>query len=156
MVATIAGRRINGQLNAQGGAYSLTVPPQISANISWFRAGCLALVAAFGYEVAFDPAMDIVRRQILEYHDRRMVTFMTTAQGDFPLAERRILRIIAPTWKSGWAARFGRRFLKYPSRGDRSFYDRPEKYGVGSGVEMTTYEYVGWPEPARFGMPEAA
>ncbi len=185
VVATIAGRKINGQLNAQGGAYSLTVPARINkpdtraflhqtvragasitleheryaelgANISWFRAGYLALVAAFGFEVAFDPAMEIVRRQILEYDDRRMVTFMTIAQGDFPGSERRILRIIVPTWKSGWAVQFGRRFLNYPSRGDLSFYDRLEKYGAGSGVEMTTYEYVGRPEPARFGMPEAA
>ena len=60
---------------------SLTVKYQpfseLGAKISWFRSGYLALFAVAGYQLPLDPAMQIVRRQILECDERRMVTFTT-------------------------------------------------------------------------------
>ena len=53
--------------------------------LAGLRAGYLALVAAFGYEVAgLDPAMEIVRRQILEYDDRRMAHVYDDRPRRFP------------------------------------------------------------------------
>jgi len=43
-----------------------------------------------GYKIVLDPAMDIVRTQIRECDERRMLTFVADAQEDFPLTIRRV------------------------------------------------------------------
>jgi hypothetical protein len=109
--AIIGGLQINGELNTSQGAYALKIPRKINkpgtheslekvgkvgaqlmlqyesfselgAKISWLRSGYLALFAMAGYEVAFDPAMQIVRQQILEWDQRRMITFTSEALQD--------------------------------------------------------------------------
>jgi hypothetical protein len=112
--ATIGDLRVNSEVYFAGGRYSLVVPRHINrpgtldalkdiaragtpltveyrpfselgAKISWFRSGYLALFAAAGYQLALDPAMQIVRRQILECDERRMITFTTAVPDDIPL-----------------------------------------------------------------------
>ena len=68
--------------------------------------------------------MQIVRKQILECNERRMITFTSEAQQNIPFTERRIPRVLAPQWHLDWAVQFGRYFVQFPSPGDMSFYDR--------------------------------
>jgi hypothetical protein len=179
--ATIGDLRVNGELHTSGGQYSLRIPPKINkpgtnealrnvaragaaltvqhesyselgANISWLRSGYLALFAIAGYKVALDPAMQIVRQQILECDERRMITFTSVVQHDIPLTERRILRVLAPKWHLGWAVQFGRYFVQFPSPGDMTFYDRMAAYGLEPIVQHTTYENMGWPTKPTFGL----
>ena len=81
---------------------------ELGARISWLRAGYLALVALQGYSVVLDSALDIVRTQIPECDERRMLTFVTDVSQDIPLTIRRVLRVLAPTWHQGWITQFGR------------------------------------------------
>jgi hypothetical protein len=43
---------------------------ELGAKMSWFRSGFLALFSAFGYRFSFDPALAIVKRQILSPESR--------------------------------------------------------------------------------------
>jgi len=108
--ATIGGITVNGQLHAKDGSYSLTIPrhlnrpgtseelqrlgragisltgeherySELGARISWLRAGHLALVAMEGCKIVLDPAMDIVRTQIRECDERRMLTFVANSES---------------------------------------------------------------------------
>ena len=108
-----------------------------------------------GYRIILDAAMDIVRKQILECDERRMVTFITVAQEDFPLTIRRVLRVVDPAWHSGWAVQFGPYVVNLPSQGDMSFYERLTRFGLPPSVRNTTYQYVGWPTTPTFGLPQS-
>lgn len=181
--AMIGGLPVNGELHTSQGTYALKIPRKINkpgthesleklgkvgaqltvqhesfselgAKISWLRSGYLALFAMAGYEVPFDPAMQIVRQQILEWDERRMITFTSEAPFDIPLSERRILRVLAPEWDLGWAVQFGRYFVRFPSPGDTTFYDRLAQNGLGPRVRNTTYQVVGWPNEPLFGLPQ--
>jgi len=185
--ATIGGITVNGHLHARHGSYSLSIPPQINrpgtsealrqlarkgatltveyeryaelgARISWLRAGYLALVAMEGYKVVLDPAMDIVRTQILECDERRMLTFVGDAIDDFPLTIQRVLRVVEPSWHRGWTVQFGPYLVNLPSMGDVTFYDRLATHGLPPAAQQTVYEYLGWPTKPTFGLsqPEAA
>jgi hypothetical protein len=173
---------VNGTLHAVDGKYSLEIPAKINkpgtsellkerakagaqltlqhepfselgARISWLRSGYLALVAFYGFRVAYDPAMEIVRKQIMECDGRKMVTFTSDVQLDFPLRTWRILKVIDPAWDKGWAVQFGKYFVRLPSLGDMDFYDRIVSLGgVEPKVNNTTYEYQGWPTRPTFGM----
>lgn len=178
--ATIGDMRVNGELLKSEGQYSLQIPPTINkpgtskalpnvarvgtqltieykhfaelgAKISWFRSGYLALFAVTGYELALDPAMEIVRKQILECDDRRMITFTSEAPQDIPLTVRRILGVLAPEWHRGWAVEFGRYFLHFPALGDTSFYDRMAAHAF-EPVTHYSYRYLGWPSEPTFGL----
>lgn len=179
--ATIGGITVNGQLHAKDGSYSLTIPKhlnrpgtseelqrlgrvgtsltveherysELGARISWLRAGYLALVAMEGYKIVLDPAMDIVRTQIRECDERRMLTFVADAQENFPLTIRRVLRVLEPAWHVGWTVQFGPYLVNLPSLGDMSFYERLANNGLSPTVQQTTYEYVGWPATPTFGL----
>ena len=179
--ATIGEITVNGQLHAKDGSYSLTIPKELNkpgtsevlqrlgragasvtveheryselgARISWLRAGYLALVAMQGYEIVLDPAMDIVRTQIRECDERRMLTFVADAQEDFPPTIRRVLRVLDPAWHRGWTVQFGGYLVNLPSLGDMTIYERLAKNGLSPTVQHTTYEYVGWPATPSFGL----
>lgn len=174
---------VNAELHTLGGKYSLRVPAKINkpgtsdalqevartgaqlmveharfaelgAKISWFRAGYLALFAVSGYELAVDPAFEIVRQQILECDERKMISFTSEAREDIPLTVRRILRVLAPEWHHGWAVEFGRYFVHFPVLGDTSFYDRMAAHALDP-ISQYTYRYVGWPRQPTFGLPNA-
>jgi len=178
--AAVGDLRVNAEVHLANGRYSLVVPrhvnkpgttdnlkavvrqgrsitveyrrfSELGAKISWFRAGYLALFAVAGYAFALDPAMEIVRRQILECDERRMVTFTSEVPDDIALSVHRILRVRAPDWHRGWAVQFGRYFLHFPFAGDLDFYERMASRGSAVTPYTTTYEYVGWPTEPTFG-----
>lgn len=178
--AAIGDLRVNAEVHLSGGRYSLVVPrhvnkpgtadklktiaqpgrsmtveyrrfSELGAKISWFRAGYLALFAVAGYAFALDPAMELVRNQILECDERRMVTFTSEVSDDIPLSVHRILRVRAPDWHRGWTVEFGRYFLHFPSAGDMDFYERMATCGSAATPYTTTYEYLGWPTEPTFG-----
>jgi hypothetical protein len=97
--------------------------------------------------------MKIVRQQILEPDKRRMITFTSEAQQVVPLTVRRLLRVLEPDWHRGWIVQFGRYFVQFPSPGDMAFYDRIATNGLQPNGGLTTYENMGWPERATFGLP---
>jgi hypothetical protein len=171
---------VNAELHTSGGKYSLQVPTKINkpgtsdtlqtvarmgaqltveheryadlgAKISWFRSGYLALVAVTGYELALDPAFEIVRKQILECDERKMITFTSEAPEHIPLTVRRILHVLAPEWHRGWAVEFGRYFVHFPALGDMSFYDRMAAHAFDL-VTQYSYRYMGWPSEPTFGL----
>ncbi|MSV34464.1 MAG: hypothetical protein EXQ47_02535 [Bryobacterales bacterium] len=179
--ATIGGITVNGQLNAKDGSYALTIPrhlnrpgmsealqrlgragasltveherySELGARISWLRAGYLALVAMEGYKIVLDPAMEIVRTQIQECDERRMLTFVADAQADFPMTIRRVLRVLEPAWHRGCTVQFGPYLVNLPSLGDMTIYERLANNGLSPAVQHTTYEYVGWPITPTFGI----
>ena len=127
---------------------------ELGARISWLRSGYLALFAVAGYKLALDPAMQIVRQQILDSDERRMITFTSEAQQDFPLTVRRILRVLEPHWHRGWVVQFGRYLVQFPSPGDMTFYQRIATHGLTHSAQLTTYEHIGWPTRATFGLPQ--
>lgn len=170
---------LNAELHTSGGKYSLQVPTKINkpgttdtlqrvaqmgaqltveharyadlgAKISWFRSGYLALFAVTGYELALNPAFEIVRKQILECDERKMITFTSELQQDIPLTVKRILRVLAPEWHRGWSVEFGRYFVHFPALGDTSFYDRMAVRAFDPITEYT-YQYLGWPGEPTFG-----
>ena len=172
---------VNAELHTSEGKYSLQVPTRVNkpgtrdalqnaarmgaqltvkheryaelgAKISWFRSGYLALFAVAGYELALDPAFEIVREQILECDERKMVTFTSEVPEDIALTVRRILRVLAPEWHHGWAVEFGRYFVHFPALGDTSFYDRMAAHVSDSIIYR--YQYMGWPSEPTFGRPE--
>ena len=55
----------------------------LGAKISWLRSGYLALFAVAVYKLSLDPAIQIVRRQILECDERTMVTFTSELRTPF-------------------------------------------------------------------------
>jgi len=171
---------VNAELHTSGGKYSLQVPTKINkpgtsdtlqsvarmgaqltveheryadlgAKISWFRSGYLALVAVTGYELALDPAFEIVRKQILECDERKMITFTSEAPEHIPLTVRRILHVLAPEWHRGWAVEFGRYFVHFPALGDMSFYDRMAAHAFDP-ITQYSYRYMGWPSEPTFGL----
>ena len=171
---------VNAELHTSAGKYSLRVPTKINkpgtsetlqnvarmgaqltveheryaelgAKISWFRSGYLALFAVAGYEVALNPAFEIVRKQILECDERKMITFTSEVQEDVPLSVKRILRVLAPEWHHGYAVEFGRYFVHFPALGDTSFYDRMAAHAFDP-ITHYTYRYLGWPTEPTFGL----
>jgi hypothetical protein len=176
----IAGLHINGELHTSEGLYSLQIPRKINkpgtgealhdvaqigarltveherfadlgAKISWFRSGYLALFAVGGYELSLDPAMKIVRKQVLECDERQMLCFTSEVPQDIPLSVCRIMRVLGPPWHRGWAVEFGPYFVHFPSAGDMSFYDRLAAH-VLEPVTQYTYQYVGWPAEPTFNL----
>ena len=175
--------KVNCELHSSGGQYALKVPSKINkpgttdalqrvarqgarltveherfselgAKISWLRSGYLALFAVGGYKVALDPAMQIVRQQIISFDERKVIAFTSEVPQEIPLTERRILRVLAPSWHRGWAVQFGRYFVQFPSPGDMTFYDRMATDGLKPIVQHTTYKNMGWPTHATFGLPQ--
>jgi hypothetical protein len=171
---------VNAELHTSGGKYSLQVPTKINkpgtsdtlqsvarmgaqltveheryadlgAKISWFRSGYLALVAVTGYELALDPAFEIVRKQILECDERKMISFTSEVPEHIPLTVRRILHVLAPEWHRGWAVEFGRYFVHFPALGDTSFYDRMAAHAFDP-ITQYSYRYIGWPSEPTFGL----
>ncbi|HWE51241.1 MAG TPA: HNH endonuclease [Bryobacteraceae bacterium] len=176
--------QVNGQLHAANGTYSLQIPKKLNkpgtserlqqlgqvgtkltveherfaelgAKISWLRSGYLALVAVAGYQLVLDPAMEIVRRQILENDGRLMVTFTFEVNRDIPFSERRILQALAPEWDRGWAVQFGRYLVRFPSLGDMEFYNRLAANVSTSIARESSFQSFEWPREPTFGLPDA-
>ena len=124
---------------------------ELGAKISWFRSGYLALCAVTGYELVLNPAFEIVRKQILECDERKMITFTSEALEDIRLTVKRILRVLAPEWHRGWAVEFGRYFVHFPALDDDSFYDRMAAHAFDP-ITQYTYRNMRWPSEPTFGL----
>lgn len=96
---------------------------ELGAKMSWFRSGFLALFAAFGYRFSFDPALSIVKRQILSHESRLIYSFTIEIPQSLAWPDWRILEIPAPRCTG---VVFGRYVMVYPHRGDVQFYERLE------------------------------
>jgi hypothetical protein len=96
---------------------------ELSAKMSWFRSGFLALFAAFGYRFSFDPALEIVKRQLRSPDKRMIYSFLIEIPPRFGWSQWRILEIPEPR---STGVMFGSYVLIYPHRGDVGFYDRLE------------------------------
>lgn len=96
---------------------------ELGAKMSWFRSGFLALFAAFGYRFSFDPALAIVKRQILSPESRLIYSFTIEIPRSLAWSDWRILEIPEPRCTG---VVFGRYVMVYPHRGDVKFYERLE------------------------------
>lgn len=125
---------------------------ELGKNISWLKAGYLVMVGEYGFKIAFDPAMEIVRRQILEIDQRRMVTFLREERHLDPLLASSVMitRVLQPVDHRGWVVVIGRFLLDYPLRDDMTFYERLAKY-ADSRSHGTTLKVMSKPTVARFG-----
>jgi hypothetical protein len=94
---------------------------ELGAKISWFRSGFLALFAAFGYRFSFDPALVIVKRQLLSPESRLIYSFTIDIPQSLAWSDWRILEIPEPRCTG---VVFGRHVMVYPHRGDVTFYER--------------------------------
>lgn len=139
------------QKAARGTQLQLNTKPrsELGKNISWLKAGYLVLVAEYGFNIAFDPAMAIVRKQILEIEERKMVTFLREDKQDVPVSRRATCRVLAPRDHNGWVVILGRFALDYPLKGDMTFYDRLAHH---AGLSTTsTLKVMATPTAACFG-----
>lgn len=98
----------------------------LGARISWLRSGFLALFAAYGYRLSFNPALAIVKRQIREPESRLIYSFSIEtpeSRQSRPWSDWRILTIPEPRCTG---VLFGRYLMLYPEPGDVQFYERLE------------------------------
>lgn len=178
--ARIGGTTLSAELLSENGRYSLRVPAhlyspganetllrigkagasltvqsipyaELGAKISWLRSGYLALFAVRGYEFALDPALDVVRRQIIECGARKMVTFTSELSQDLPFTQRLIATVLEPSSHGGSVVMFGRYVLHFPAPGDMTFYERLAARADGQ-EHLTTCRNVGWPTEPTFGL----
>ncbi|HEY5616706.1 MAG TPA: hypothetical protein VIK60_02105 [Vicinamibacterales bacterium] len=98
--------------------------------------------------------MDIVRRQIIECDERKMITFTSELPQDYPFTRRVVATVLEPQSHGGYAVLFGRYVLHYPAAGDLTFYDRMAERADGN-THVTTCRVEGWPTEPSFGMPAA-
>ena len=135
-------------------AYSGDRYSVLGANISWLRSGYLAAFALFGYKVVFDPAMQIVRTQILKNETRHIVSHLTNIPTEVQARARGpfLAFIESPPLERGLCVAFGRHGVLLPGPGDMTFYDR-----IAADIELrgqpcnTTLSFIGWPTEPAFG-----
>jgi hypothetical protein len=107
------------ELDFAGERYS-----ELGANISWLRSAYLALVAFYGYELAFDSAYEIVRRQILFPDNRLIYSWMLPIPERVSFKRRGIVSVRDDYGETSLGAVFGRHAVLCPRVGDDTFYDR--------------------------------
>jgi hypothetical protein len=96
---------------------------ELGAKMSWFRSGFLALFATFGYRFSSDPALSIVKRQLLSHDSSLIYSFTIEIPQTLDWSDWRILEIREPRCTGGV---FGRYVMVYPHPGDMHFYERLE------------------------------
>jgi hypothetical protein len=94
---------------------------ELNANMSWFRSGFLALVAAFGYARSFDSAYQIVKRQLQVPGTAIISCFTINAPWDVTWWPWHLVDMSDPP---SIGVLFGKHLLLYPRLGDVTFYDR--------------------------------
>ena len=124
---------------------------ELGARISWVRSGYLLLFAVLGYSIVADPALDIVRRQILEPDNALSRTFLINLPGPPPWSERRLAKIIEPPSRAGWMVQIGPFGTLFPQCGDMAFYERISKL-AGSATGPMRCEAYEWPTEPLFGL----
>ena len=125
----------------------------LAANISWLRSAYLATFAVFGYRVVSDPAMQIVRRQILEKDEHRMICFLRIFPEALPWSEPRMGVLHGASLAGGWMVQFGPYGVMLPGPGDLTFYDRIAAEVERSEPSPATVQLYEWPARPTFGLP---
>ena len=120
---------------------------ELNANMSWFRSGFLAVVAAFGYAWSFDPAYQIVRRQLQNPGTTIIPCFTINTPWDVPWWPWHLALMSDP---SAIGVLFGKYLLLYPRLGDVSLYERldadSKKPGPPRTLQLVPYEWKS-PDP---------
>ena len=115
---------------------------ELNANMSWFRAGFLALVAAFGYARSFDSAYQIVKRQLQNPGTTIIRCFTIDTPWDVPWWPWHLVDVLDP---SAIGVLFGKYLLLYPCLGDVTLYDRLDadsrKGGPPRPLQLVPYEW---------------
>lgn len=96
---------------------------ELGAKMSWLRSGFLALFATFGYRFSSDPALSIVKRQLLSHESSLIYSFTIEIPQTLDWLDWRILEIREPRCTG---VVFGRYVMVYPHPGDMHFYERLE------------------------------
>jgi 5-methylcytosine-specific restriction endonuclease McrA len=109
-----------------GALMTLTAEPysELGARISWLRSAYLAFFALRGYRFAFDPALDIVRRQIANFETALAPRWTIDLESPSDWAVPIIVEVVEPSWRSCWGLACGRYVTMLPKEGDLDFYQR--------------------------------
>ena len=129
---------------------------ELGANISWLRSAYLALAAFYGYDLVFDPAYELVKRQILFPDNRLIYSWMLPLPKRVPFERRAILRVTDHYGERSLGVLFGPHAVLCPSMGDDSFYARLERRMRRRPNEVVNHECVvvcDWPSEPVFGRP---
>jgi hypothetical protein len=124
------------------------------AATSWLRSSYLALFAVMGYRYVFQPGLARVRRHIRAPEIEGIPTFLWVLPGDHPWTERRIFKVLEPSWHQCWAVQVGRYVSFLPKAGDTQLYDRiTGARQKGLGLDALKGESFEWPRSPSFGLP---
>jgi len=108
---------------------------EFAAKMSWFRSGFLILFDIFGYRYSLDPALEVVKRQILTPPtDLPIIPCFTIQRLDAdPKLEWSSWRILMIPEPRSLGVVFDRYILVYPYPGDLSLYDRIQEHIISLG-----------------------
>lgn len=129
----------------------------LGADLTWLRAGFLALFACCGYRFTFDPAIAIVKRQLNSTDSKLIEHFSITTHKQQAWRQWVLLEIPDPRCTG---VLFGRYVPLFPLPGELTFYERlAEDIRTGrrqDGVNVTAHSYelaiepplgFEWPNP---------
>jgi hypothetical protein len=138
-----------------GDALPLRLEPfsELGMRLSWLRSAFLAFVVYRGFRFAFDPALEIVRRQIRDFETRIItMTAIENCERATAWSSPVLLECIAPEWRRGWGFLCGDRVTMLPKEGDVDFYQRLDNARCAGQDLRATFEVITrWPFPAGFG-----
>jgi hypothetical protein len=116
---------------------------ELGAKISWLRSAYLLIFALEGYRFSYDPALQVVKQQILNPRERAIFSFTIEQQKSISWSTQRILQISEPRCIG---VQFGRYVILPPQPGDVAFHDRLQVYiearpkGQPSFISGQSYE----------------
>jgi hypothetical protein len=120
------------------------------ANLSWLRTAYLARFAVGGYPFIFNPALDVVRRQILRPDQFLLGGRFISAYGNDSLTQKVICNVKKPLVVASPGVKIGPYTVLLPPPGaDTTFYARMEQEKPAG---QFTADAWAWPKEPSFGM----
>jgi hypothetical protein len=123
------------------------------AGLSLLRSAYLLVFARAGYSFVFDPALEIVRRQLQQPADILVQTFSLSVPAA-ALTDRRVLIVTSPEHiRNATCVQFGIHVVFLPSPRDLHFYERLQDHRSreGDGAIVTfNCRPESWPTRATF------
>jgi hypothetical protein len=118
--------------------------------VSWLRAGYLAIFAAFGYRYIFRQLLQPIRKQI-EAPDVELIDDFHMWHPARAENERSIVLVTRPAWVKGIAVIMSRHLVLLPLfDGDVEFYKRMSRFGESAGKQVIAGLPISWPRTPRF------
>jgi hypothetical protein len=143
-----------------GDALSLSLEPysELGMRLSWLRSAFLAFVVHRGFRFAFDPALEVVRRQIRDFEACIIsMTAIENCERTTAWSSPVLLECIAPKCRQGWGFLCGDRVTMLPKEGDVDFYQRLDNARRAEQNPRATFEVIApWPFLTDFGRTEIA